>query len=161
MSGLSTFQSGPKGFKRVRNGKLSCFWPFGTLLGLSGSFGTISNKKWFFAQKYLCQTLLCTFGATNWFLSEMVQKCPDGPQKVPNCQKHLGLPFRTLLDPFGPLWNVDKPDMYGHVCFISAFCGTLCLFVSKAFSKLDFKINHFESLFNTSTDFFNRVSSTD
>ena len=49
----------------------------------------------------------------------MVQKCPDGPKGVPNCQqqKHLGLPFRTLLDPFGPLWNVDKPAMFGHFCF--------------------------------------------
>ena len=55
-------------------------------------------------------------GDTNSFLPEMVQKCPDGPKRVPNCQKHLVLPFRTLMDPFGPLWNVDKPAMFGHFC---------------------------------------------
>ena len=65
MAGLSTFQSGPKGSKRVRNGKPRCFWPFGTLLGPSGPFWTISNEKWFFAQKHLRQTLLCPSGATN------------------------------------------------------------------------------------------------
>ena len=46
----------------------------------------------------------------------MVQKGSDGPKRVPNCQKHLVLPFRTLMDPFGPLWNVDKPAMFGHFC---------------------------------------------
>ena len=25
-------------------------------------------------------------------------------------------PFQTLLDPFGPLWNDDKPAMSGHFC---------------------------------------------
>merc|ERR1711894_411135 len=44
----------------------------------------------------------------------MAQKGPDGPKRVPNGQKHLGLPFWTLLGPFGPLWNVDKPAMLGH-----------------------------------------------
>ena len=58
--------------------------------------------------------LLCPYGATNWFLSEMVQKCPDGPKTVPNGQKHFGWSFWSLLDPFGPLWNVDKPAMFGH-----------------------------------------------
>ena len=40
-------------------------------------------------------------------------------QKGPKLsKKHLGLPFRTALDPFGPLWNVDKPAMFGHFyCF--------------------------------------------
>ena len=33
-----------------------------------------------------------------WFLSEVVQKCPVGPKRVPKCQRHLGLPFLTLLD---------------------------------------------------------------
>ena len=44
----------------------------------------------------------------------MAQNGPDGPKRVPNGQKHLGWPFWTLLDPFGPLWNVDKPAMFGH-----------------------------------------------
>ena len=60
----------------------------------------------------------------------MVQKCQDGPKRVPNCQKHLGLSFWTLLDPFGLLWNVDKPDMFGHFCLFywCVFFGTPCIF---------------------------------
>ena len=54
--------------------------------------------------------------AKNHLLFEMVQKGPDGPKRVPNCQKHQGWPFRTLLDHFEPLWNVDKPAMFGHIC---------------------------------------------
>ena len=114
MAGLSTFQSGPKGSKRDQNGQPKCFWSFGTLLGPSGPFWTISNKNWFFAPKHLRQTLLCQFGARISFLSEMVQKGPDGPKRVPNGQKHLGWPFWSLLDPFGPLWNADRPAMFGQ-----------------------------------------------
>ena len=33
MAGLSTFQSGPKGSKRVQNCQPKCFWTFGTHLG--------------------------------------------------------------------------------------------------------------------------------
>ena len=47
------------------------------------------------------------------FFSEMVQEGQDGPKRVPNGQKHLGWPFWSLLDPFGPLWSVDKPAMFG------------------------------------------------
>ena len=43
---------------------------------------------------------------------------PKWSKRVPNCQKHLGLPFWTFLDPIGPLWNVDKPAMFGHFCLI-------------------------------------------
>ena len=44
----------------------------------------------FFALEHLRQTLLCPFGANNSFFSEMVQRCSDGPKRVPNGQKHLG-----------------------------------------------------------------------
>ena len=49
MAGLSTLQSGPKGPKRDQNGQPKSFWTFGTLLGPSGPFWTISNKNWYFA----------------------------------------------------------------------------------------------------------------
>ena len=49
MAGLSTFQSGPKGSKRVQNGKPRCFWQFGSLFGPSGHFWTISDKNQFVA----------------------------------------------------------------------------------------------------------------
>ena len=95
----------------------------------------LKRFKWFFARKHLRQILLCPYGATNWFLSEMVQKCPDRPKKVQNFQKHLGFPFRTLLDPFGPLWNVDKPAMLAiFVCLIGAFFGDT-LYLTKVWSK--------------------------
>ena len=67
--------------------------------------GVNVNEKLFFAEKHVRQTLLCLYGATFWFLSEMLQKCPEGPKRF------------TILDPFEPLWNVDKPAMFGHLCF--------------------------------------------
>ena len=111
MAGLSTLQSGPKGPKRDQNGQPKSFWTFGTLLGPSGPFWTISNKNWYFAPKHLCKTLFCPFGAKKSFLSEMVQKGPDGPKRGPKWSKRLRL---TILVPFGPLWSVDKPAMLGH-----------------------------------------------
>ena len=83
MAGLSTLQSGPKGPKRDQNGQPKSFWTFGTLLGPSGPFWTISNKNWYFAPKHLCKTLFCPFGAKKSFLSEMVQKGPDWPKQDP------------------------------------------------------------------------------
>ena len=74
MAGLSTFQSGPKGSKRVQNGQPKCFWPFGTLLGPSGPFWAISNKNWFFVPKHLRHTHLgqkihfCLKSSWQWLL---------------------------------------------------------------------------------------------
>ena len=75
MAGLSTLQSGPKGPKRDQNGQPKSFWTFGTLLGPSGPFWTISNKNWYFALKHLCRTLFCPFGAKKSFFSKMVHAC--------------------------------------------------------------------------------------
>ena len=38
-------------------------------------------------------------------------KGPEGPKKDPKWSKTLRL---TILVPFGPLWSVDKPAMFGH-----------------------------------------------
>ena len=65
------------------------------------------------------------FEQKNHFPFEMVPKDPDGPKRVPNGQKQLSLPFRTLLNPFGPLWNVDKPDMFDHFCLLSQMLKTI------------------------------------
>ena len=49
--------------------------------------------------------------------SRWAQKGPGGPKRVQLGQKGsqmvktLGL---TILVPFGPLWNVNKPAMFGH-----------------------------------------------
>ena len=84
MAGLSTFQSGPKGSKRVQNGQPKCFWPFGTLLGPSGPFWTISDKNEILAPNGQSRVWRRCFGAKNQFLFEMVQKGPEGPKRVPN-----------------------------------------------------------------------------
>ena len=87
MAGLSTLQSGPKGPKRDQNGQPKSFWTFGTLLGPSGPFWTISNKNWYFALKHLCRTLFCPFGAKNHFClkwSNRVQMGPKWSQIVKN-----------------------------------------------------------------------------
>ena len=84
MAGLSTFQSGPKGSKRVQNGQPKCFWPFGTLLGPSGPFWAISNKNWFFAPKHLRHTHLGQkiHFCLKW--PKRVQMGPKGSQMVKN-----------------------------------------------------------------------------
>ena len=38
--------------------------------------------------------------------------CPKWPTMVLRDQKQAGLPFGTLLDPFGPLWNVETPAVF-------------------------------------------------
>ena len=86
---------------------LTIWDPFGPIWTLLGHF----KQKWIFCPKWVWRRC---FGAKNQFLFEMAQNGPDGPKRVPNGQKHLGWPFWTLLDPFGPLWNVDKPAMFGH-----------------------------------------------
>ena len=94
------------------NGQPKCFWPLGTLLGPSGPFWTVSNKNWYFAPKHLCQPLLCPFGAKKSFLSEMVQKGPDGPKMGPKWSKTLRL---TILVPFGPFWTTLECWQACHV----------------------------------------------
>ena len=106
MAGLSTFQSGPKGSKRDQNDQPKCFWPFGTVLGPSGHFWTISDKNEFFVPNGQSRVWRRCFRAKNHFLFEMVQKSPDGPKRVPNGQKHLGWPFWSLLDNFGTLTSL-------------------------------------------------------
>ena len=97
------------------------FWiiwdPFGPVWTLLNNF----KQKLVFAQKHLRQTQLYPYEATNWFLSEKVQKCPDGPKRVPNCQKHL-LPLRTPwtpLDHSGMLTSLRCATIF--VSFIGAF----------------------------------------
>ena len=69
MAGLSTFQSGSKGSKRVHNDQPKCFWPFGPIWTLLGNF----KQKWFFAPNGQKVLRRC-HEAKNQFLVEMVQK---------------------------------------------------------------------------------------
>ena len=44
------------------------------------------------------------------------QRGPKGPKMVNLDVFHNSVPFWAHLDTFGPLWNVDKPAMFGHFC---------------------------------------------
>ena len=103
MAGLSTFQSGPKGSKRVQNGQYNMFltiWDiFGLIWTLLDHFR--QNLIFFFGQE-----ALCVFEAKIDFClkrSKMVQMGPNGPKWSKICYiDHLG-PFGTLLDHIGAL----------------------------------------------------------
>ena len=99
---LDTFQSCPKGSKRD-HGQPNCFWPFGSLLGPSGPFWTISDKNEFFAPNGK---------------SRVWRRCSSS-KRVVNGQKQLGWPFLSLLDHFGMLTSL--PCLAIFVCFIGAF----------------------------------------
>ena len=75
-------------------------------------FWTILNKNWYFAPKQLCKTLFCPFGAKKSFLSEMVQKGPDGPKRGPKWSKRLRL---IILVPFGAFWTTFERWQTCHV----------------------------------------------
>ena len=79
-------------------------------------FWIISNNK----------RLFCSKASLPNLVGPQIDFCLKWSKRVPNCQKHLGLSFWTLLDPFGLLWNVDKPDMFGHFCLFywCVFFGT-------------------------------------
>ena len=46
-------------------------------------------RKWFFCLKWTSRVWQRCFGAKYQFLFEMVLKGPDGPERVPNGQKHF------------------------------------------------------------------------
>ena len=96
MAGLSTFQSGPKGTKIVNPSVFDHFLPFWALLD---SFRLFQTKIAFLLlstsakPEINIKNLLYPFGAKKSFLSEMVQRGPEGPKRIRNGQKHLGWPF--------------------------------------------------------------------
>ena len=49
---------------------------------------------------------------------------PKGSRRAQKSFKWSKTTMLTISDPFGPLWNVDKPAKFFHfVCFIGAFFG--------------------------------------
>ena len=79
-------ERGPKGFEMVNLDFFTIWEPFGPVWTLLDHF----KRKMIFCSKALSPNPSLSFWATNWFLSEIVQKGPDGPKRVPNCQKHQG-----------------------------------------------------------------------
>ena len=140
-----------KGAQKGPNGQPKSFWTFGTLLGPSGPFWTISNNNWYFAPKHLCKTLFCPFGAKNHFCLKWSKRVQMDPNGVPNDQKtqvdHFS-PFWAPLDHFGaltslpclaifgPKWTIfgpspvmngqpqSKKKAHHHVSYVWPACGT-------------------------------------
>ena len=107
----------------------------------------LSQKLIFCSEAPLPNPTLSISGA-NSFFSEMVQKGPDGPKRVPSGQKHLGWPFWSLLDHFdklkslpclaifGPKWTIfgpspmmsgghqSKKKAHHYVFYVWPACGT-------------------------------------
>ena len=81
-----------------------------SVLGPSGPLRTISYKNDFLPQ-------MDKVGFCRGASKQNINSSLKWPKRVPNDQKHLGWPFWSLLEPFGPLWNVDKPAMFGHFSF--------------------------------------------
>ena len=98
MSGLSTFQSGPKGSKRVQNGKPKCFW---LCLDSFGSFQT----------NFFCPM------RTKKGLAEVLLK-KKRSQIVKNIEVYHFGPFWAFLYHFGMLTSL--PCLAIFVWFIGA-----------------------------------------
>ena len=98
MAGLSTFQSGPKGSKRVQNGQPRCFFdhlgPFWAYMDISGSFQLKTNllpqkdKVGFHGGAFEQKIIFCL----KW--SKRVQTGPKESQTVKN----------NYVDHFRPFW---------------------------------------------------------
>ena len=97
-------QKGPKGSKMVN---LSVFDHLGPFWAHLDPFGPFQTKMNFLPQMGVAEVLRSKKSIFVW-------NGPKGSrwaQKGPKWSKTLRL---TILDPFGPLWNVDKPAMFGH-----------------------------------------------
>ena len=94
-------------------------------MGPSGHFWTISDKNQFFAPKGQNRVGRRCFWAKNHFYVWNGKKGSRRVQKGPKLSKTSRF---AISDPFGPLWNVDKPDMFGHLCLfcLCVFFGTPC-----------------------------------
>ena len=116
MEGLSTFQSVPKGSRRDQNGQPKCYRPFTTLLGLSGLFWTIENKKLFF--------LLWSTSAQRYFVHLGQKIYFSLGQNFHICRRPRG-----LTRPFLPPYN--QPDRKKSV-----FLSTPLIFLFNLLAKL-------------------------
>ena len=111
MSGLSTFQSGPKGPKRVQNGQPRCFWPLGTLVDLIGPFQTI--QMIFCSKAPPPNPTLFLWGNKLIFVWNG-PKVSRWAQRGPKLSTTKTSRF-TISDPFGPLWTTLKCWQACHV----------------------------------------------
>ena len=119
MSGLSTFQSGPNGFKRVMV-DLDVYDYLGPFWAHMDTFGPFQTKINLLPQRQSRVSRRC-FWAKNHILFEMVQRGPDRPKRVPNGKKQLGWPFRTTLE----CWQACHVWPFLFVLLVRLFWDTL------------------------------------
>ena len=99
-------QKGPKGTKTVNPSVFDHFGPFQTKFNFLPQIDKVG-----FWRRY--------FGAKNQSLFEMVWRSQDGPKRLPNGQKHLGWPSRTLLDHLGTLTSLPCLAIFGRLRLIN------------------------------------------
>ena len=108
-------QKGPKGSKMVNLDVFDHLEPFWVGVDPIGPFQT---KNDFLFKSTPAKPYFVLMG-------QQIDFCPEWSKSVqmgPKGSQHLGLIFWTFLDLFGPLWNVNKPAMFGHfLCFIDVF----------------------------------------
>ena len=105
-------QKGPKWSTKMF---LTIWDPFGPVWTLLDHF----KRKMIFCPKAPPPNPTLSFWGNKLIFVSNGTKVSTWAQKGPKLSKTSRL---TLLDPFGPLWNVNKPAMFGHfLCFIDVF----------------------------------------
>ena len=104
-------QRGPKGTKMVN---LSLFEHLGPFWAHLDPFGPFQTRIDILLWSTSAEPYFVHLGQKNHFCLKWSKRVQMDPKGFPNDQKDLGWPFWSLLGPFGPLWSVDKPAMFGH-----------------------------------------------
>ena len=113
MVGLSTFQSGPKRSKRVRNDQPDVFDHLGLFWACLDAYGPFQTKNDFMLKSISAKSsYFVLMGQQIDFCLKWSKSVQIGPKGY-----HIVKTSRlTILDPFEPLRNVYKPAMFGHFC---------------------------------------------
>ena len=115
MAGLPMPRCGPKGSQMVPNGQYNIFLTIWDIFGLIWTLLDLLRQKFIFCLKNTKCFLVKAVSSKNQLLSEIVQKGPNDPKKVPNGQKYVIL---TIWDHLGPFWTTS-----GHweACHVKPF----------------------------------------
>ena len=105
-------QRGPKGSKMVNLDVLDHLGPFWARLD---PFEQFQTKISFCSKAPPPNPTLSLWGNKLIFVWKGTE-VSRWAQKSPKLSKTSRLTITDPLDPFGPLWNVDKPAMFGHFC---------------------------------------------
>ena len=92
---------------------LSLFEHLGPFWAHLDPFGPFQTRIDILLRSTSAKPYFVHLGQKNHFCLKWSKRVQMDPNGVPNDQKDLGWPFWSLLGPFGPLWSVDKPAMFG------------------------------------------------